>query len=313
MRPLPIGAIGELYIGGIGVGRGYLNKAELTAERFVHNPFQTEKEKARGYNGTLYKTGDLVRYLPDGNIEYLGRNDFQVKIRGFRIELEEIENALLEYPGVRQCVVVAKEQGISGKHIAAYYTGEDEIDEADLRTCLSGKLPKYMLPSVYKRLEKFPLTVNGKVDRRVLPEPEFVNGEEREKPQNDAERATLSIFAEALGLEEEAVSVTDNFFRLGGNSIMAIKLANQLRRELGIDVRVADIFACKTVRKLTEQFSEQKGEGTRIERAVFNRVEEQKLYSPRDACGLLKSMRAAAMLITCRWRGNWRRPPRQGV
>jgi amino acid adenylation domain-containing protein/non-ribosomal peptide synthase protein (TIGR01720 family) len=275
MRPLPIGAAGELYIGGVGVARGYLNKPELTAERFINNPFQTGEEK--GYNGRLYKTGDLARYLPDGNIEYLGRNDSQVKIRGFRIELGEIENALLGYPGVKQCVAVAKDRGESGKYLAAYYAGEGEIDEAGLRAYLSGKLPEYMAPSVYKRLEKFPLTANGKLDRRALPEPEFTNDEGHEKPQNDAEMAALKIFAGTLGLEEGAISVTENFFRLGGNSIMAIKLANRLRRELGMGVRVADIFTCKTVRKLAEQFGGRKGEEPKIERAVFNRTEEQKL------------------------------------
>jgi amino acid adenylation domain-containing protein len=277
MRPLPIGAVGELYIGGAGVARGYLNKPELTAEKFVANPFQTEEEKNRNYNGKLYKTGDLAKYLPDGKIEYLGRNDFQVKIRGFRIELGEIESALLGFPGITQCVVAAKERGESGKYLAAYYVGEGEIDEAGLRTYLSGKLPEYMAPSVYKRLENFPLTVNGKLDRRALPELDFAGDEAYEKPRDDMETGIVKIFEETLGLKEDAISVTENFFRLGGNSIMAIKLINRLRRELGMGVRVADIFVCKTARNLAEQFGGRKEEEPKIGRAVFNRAEEQKL------------------------------------
>jgi amino acid adenylation domain-containing protein len=274
MKPLPIGAAGELCIGGAGVARGYLNKPELTAEKFVRNPFQTGEEEARGYNGTLYKTGDLARYLPDGNIECLGRNDFQVKVRGFRIELGEIESALLGYGGIKQAVVTVKERG-GERYLAAYYVGE--ADEDALRAYLEGKLPEYMAPDAYKRLEELPLTVSGKLDRRALPDVEIGGGEEYEEPRDPAEEKIRRVFAEALGLEEGAVSVTGDFFRLGGNSLMAIKLSNKLQRNLGLGIRVADIFTHKTIRRLAEQFDGRGQERPRMKKAVFDHVEEQKL------------------------------------
>ncbi|NCX96970.1 MAG: gramicidin biosynthesis protein, partial [Chitinophagia bacterium] len=154
LNPLPIGAIGELYIGGMGVARGYLNQDKLTQERFIPNPFA---------EGRIYKTGDLVRYLPDGNIEYIGRNDFQVKIRGFRVELGEIENTIAQFPGIVQCSVqyFTEPKGI----LAAYLVTQEDVDESQLNSYLQSKLPDYMLPQAYIRLDKLPLTVNGKLDR----------------------------------------------------------------------------------------------------------------------------------------------------
>jgi acyl carrier protein len=240
MRPVPIGATGELYIGGVGLARGYLNKPELTAEKFVANPFQP--------NGLIYKTGDLVRYLPDGDIEYLGRNDFQVKIRGFRIELGEIESVIAGYAGVQQIAVEAKERyGV--KYLAAYYVGE--IDEGDLRKYLEAKLPEHMVPGAYMKLEKLPLTTNGKLDRRVLPEPETIGVEEAyEAPANEKEEKVINVFAEVLGLEAERLSATGDFFRLGGDSITAMQLSSRLRQHLGLQVPVKEIFVHRTARAI---------------------------------------------------------------
>ncbi|WP_162034287.1 non-ribosomal peptide synthetase, partial [Chryseobacterium potabilaquae] len=168
LRPVPLGAVGELYIGGSGLSRGYLNLPELTAERFLLNPFQSEEEREKGYNGRIYKTGDLVRYLAGGDLEYIGRNDFQVKIRGYRIELGEIESALLSYEGIRQSIVLAKEHSSGLKYLVGYYVSDTLFNPEDLSVYLSGLLPEYMVPSAYVHLELFPMTLNGKLDRRAL-------------------------------------------------------------------------------------------------------------------------------------------------
>jgi amino acid adenylation domain-containing protein len=275
-KPVPVGAAGELYIGGVGVARGYLNKPELTAEKFIANPYQSEEEKARGYNGMLYRTGDLVRYMPDGNIEYLGRNDFQVKIRGFRIELGEIESRLLEYKGIKQAVVVARERG-GEKYLTAYYTGEGELDESGLRAHIEGRLPEYMVPAAYVRLEEMPVTVNGKLDRGALPESEIQDTERYEGPADEMERRLCGIYGEILGIDTGSVSVWGDFFRLGGNSIMAIKLANRIQKESGEGIQVADIFKYRTVRKLAEAIAGGVGRGIKIAPVRFRKVEEQVL------------------------------------
>jgi amino acid adenylation domain-containing protein len=276
LRPLPVGAVGELYLGGIGVARGYLNKPELTAEKFIGNPYQTGDEKRRGYNGIIYKTGDLARYLPDGNIEYLGRNDFQVKIRGFRIELGEIESALGGYEGIKSAVVVAKERG-GLKYLAAYYVADREIDENALWEYLAGVLPEYMVPQAMMRLERLPLTVNGKLDRRALPEIELRDEAEYEGPENETERKLCDLFGQVLEMDSGKVSVTADFFRLGGSSIMAIKLANRIQKETEKPVRVADIFKYKTSRNLAEYIHSLQDDHPAIEAMTFSKAEDQVL------------------------------------
>jgi amino acid adenylation domain-containing protein/non-ribosomal peptide synthase protein (TIGR01720 family) len=268
MRPAPIGAVGELHIGGVQLARGYLNKPELTAEKFVQNPFQTEEEKAQGYNGRLYKTGDLARYLPDGDIEFLGRNDFQVKIRGFRIELGEIESAVSGYDGVKQCAVIDRERnGI--KYLAAYYVGEVEADK--LREYLNEKLPEYMVPGAYMQLERLPLNANGKLDRKALPEPDTYGAAEKyEAPANERETELAKIFADILGLEAEKVSVTGDFFRMGGDSIRCIQLVSRIRQRLGFEVSVQDIFALRTVRSVAARTAECKiGQAIKTEQGTL--------------------------------------------
>ncbi|MGZ8181071.1 MAG: amino acid adenylation domain-containing protein [Methylobacter sp.] len=220
------GTPGELHIGGIGLGRGYLNRPELTAEKFIPNPYGPAGSR-------LYKTGDLARYRPDGTIDYLGRNDFQVKIRGFRIELGEIENRLSAYAGVREAVVIAREDGHGDKRLVAYLTqdGGNELSIADLRADLAETLPDYMLPSAFVVLPMLPLTANGKLDRAALPKPDTdsVITHRYEAPQGPIETALSGIWQELLELER--VGRNDHFFELGGHSLMALTLVERLRRE----------------------------------------------------------------------------------
>ena len=244
-EPVPVGVVGELYIGGAGVARGYLGRAELTAERFLQDPF-SEEAGAR-----MYRTGDLGRWLPDGNIEFLGRNDFQVKIRGFRVELGEIEARLLEHPGVRQAVVIAREDVPGDKRLVAYYTSSPEhtAGAEHLRSHLMAVLPDYMVPAAYVHLDSLPLTPNGKLDRGALPAPDqdaYVT-QGYEPPQGETETILAQIWAEVLRVER--VGRKDNFFELGGDSIRAI-VASARAALIGIDLSVDQIFREQTIEKI---------------------------------------------------------------
>lgn len=248
----PIGVIGELYIGGDGLAAGYLNLPELTAARFISNPFQTGAENIQHRNGKIYKTGDLVRMLPDGNLEYIGRNDLQVKIRGYRIELSEIESVLTNYPGVKQAVVSMCEyvgdssENTSGKYLVAYYAVNRKLNEADLKMYLAKRLPKYMLPSIWIRLDALPLTVSGKVDRRLLPEAKFDGNSQHEMSSSEPELLICNAFIKVLSLKK--VRADDDFFELGGNSIKAIALTAVL--QANFNIKAADVFYLRTPRKL---------------------------------------------------------------
>ncbi|CAA7197515.1 Tyrocidine synthase 3 [Chryseobacterium potabilaquae] len=242
LRPVPVGAIGELYIGGVGLSRGYLNLPELTDEKFLANPFQIEEERKKGYNNRIYKTGDLVRYLPGGDLEYMGRNDFQVKIRGYRIELGEIENGLLSYEGICQAAVLAKENSSRLKYLIGYYVSDTAINHEELSVHLSGLIPEYMMPSVYVHLKELPITINGKLDRRALPEPIFTGDKEYIAPETPLQQSLAEIYGEVLDLPVASIGLHDDFFRLGGNSIMAIKLISKIYHQLGIQIKVADVF-----------------------------------------------------------------------
>ncbi|WP_275381987.1 non-ribosomal peptide synthetase [Xenorhabdus bovienii] len=244
----PIGAPGELYIGGAGVARGYWNRSALTAEYFVVNPFATAEDQVRGYT-RLYKTGDLVRWRPDGNLEYLGRNDFQVKIRGYRIELGEIENALAAHPQVKQAVVIDREHE-GNKALAAYLITEEMLSDELLIGYVSARLPDYMVPSSFTRIESVPLTLNGKLDRRALPAPVWVNRDDYVAPRNALETRLCAVWQDVLGLER--VGIEDNFFRIGGNSLMAIKLKAAILRETEIDIPLSILFSHKCISLLTE-------------------------------------------------------------
>lgn len=250
--PVPIGCIGELYIGGAGVGRGYLNNVEMTNKVFIENPFQTEEERTQNYNNRLYKTGDLVRYLPDGNIEYIGRNDFQVKIRGFRIELGEIETHLMMHPQIKQAIVLALNNLSGHKYLAAYYVAENELDQTELNIYLQNVLPEYMVPSTFVHLLAMPVNINGKIDYKALPEPILVTQASYVAPSSATEQSIIADIANLLGFDVSAISVTDDFFRLGGNSILAIKLSSKLTRAFDRSIRVADIFTYRTAQKLAQ-------------------------------------------------------------
>ncbi|MCG1048822.1 AMP-binding protein, partial [Mycetohabitans sp. B6] len=250
-QPVPLGAVGELYIGGAGVARGYLNRPELTAERFVHDPFVNET------HARMYKTGDLARYLPDGNLEFLGRNDHQVKIRGFRIELGEIEARLTQHAQVRDAVVLVVGEG-QDKRLVAYAVAEpDDALAGTLRTHMAAALPEYMVPSAFVRLDALPLTPNGKLDRRALPAPDadaFAH-QAYEAPQGELEITLAEIWSELLGVER--ISRHDSFFALGGHSLLAVRLMNRVAA-LGIALPLATLFAAPTLAGLAAALDAQR-------------------------------------------------------
>lgn len=258
LNPVATGIAGELYIGGAGVARGYLNQPALTQQKFINNPFATELDKSKGYI-KLYKTGDLARWLPDGNIEYLGRNDFQVKINGYRIELEEIENALLKIRGIRQASVQVKEKvigGLTSKYLVAYYVKavNAEINKQEIVHRLPQLLPNYMLPAALVELNCLPLTNNGKLDRQALPNPEFALANNYSVPTNRLERQMCKIWKMVLGIK--AVGITTNFFSAGGNSILSTLLLVKMK-QAGFNFSIKDIFEQKTIANLLKLYQRQ--------------------------------------------------------
>ena len=249
-KPVPIGVEGELYIGGAGLARGYLNLPELTQEKFIENPFATEKDKDLGYT-RIYKTGDICKWRDNGEIEYIGRNDFQVKLRGFRIELGEIEKVISEIKEIQQICVVAKENKSS---LVAYYTSSDKTITEDLiRAHIKDQLPKYMIPNAFIRLDKFPLTINGKLDRKALPDPQFIS-KDYIPPITATQKKLCKIWQKLL--EVKKVGITDNFFELGGSSILAIRAALLISEKLNISLQVGDIFSFNTVEKLAKHLND---------------------------------------------------------
>jgi amino acid adenylation domain-containing protein len=245
LNPVPVGVDGELHVGGVGVARGYLNRPELTAEKFIRDPFSSNPE------ARLYKTGDRARYLPSGDIEFLGRVDDQIKIRGFRVEPVEIETLLAKYPGIRDAAVVAREDADGGKQLVAYFTATQGAKPvvAELRRYLQGQLPDYMMPSAFVDLPAMPLTPNGKVNRRELPAPQF-----------EASLATLAIAtdplqAQLVGLWEDVlgkrpIGIRDNFFELGGHSLLAARLMHRTGQALGKTLPLAVLFHAPTIEQL---------------------------------------------------------------
>jgi hypothetical protein len=251
-QPLPVGVPGELYIGGEGVARGYLHRAELTAERFVANPFG---------GGRLYRTGDRVRWREDGSVEFLGRTDFQVKIRGHRIELGEVEAALAQSPGVRSAVVVAREDTPGDQRLVAYLVSDGSpLDPQALREGMRATLPEPMVPAAFVVLDELPLTPNGKVDRRSLPAPEPTAARPY-APPGDALQTTLArLWCETLGLEQ--VGVDDNFFELGGHSLLVVRLHRQIREALPDQaVAITDLYRLPTIRLLSHALAGRGGLG----------------------------------------------------
>ncbi|MEL7146684.1 MAG: amino acid adenylation domain-containing protein, partial [Bacteroidota bacterium] len=240
---VPNGIVGELYVGGAGVTMGYLGREDLTNERFIQNPYKP--------NERIYRSGDLARFNLSGELEYMGRIDHQVKIRGFRIELGEIAYHLSAHEQIKEAVVLAKEPE-GEKFLVGYYVSSAEVSVSDLRTYLSQKLPDYMIPSHFVHLKNLPLTSNGKLDRRALPDPEYVRGNDFEAPSTDMERQLVGLWADILKLSEDQVSVTTSFFEMGGHSLNAIGLANMVHKAFNIELSLQTIFGIPTVRSMAE-------------------------------------------------------------
>jgi amino acid adenylation domain-containing protein len=283
-QPAPIGVAGEIYIGGAGVALGYLNRAELTAERFVADPF-SEDAQAR-----LYKTGDVGRWRADGNLEYLGRNDHQVKIRGHRIELGEIESQLSRHAQVKEAVVLAREatssEVASGeKRLVAYVTcavpGELQVE--DLRRHLKAVLPEYMVPSAYVVLESLPLTANGKLDRKALPAPdlEAYGTKEYIAARNSIEASLCALWKDVLQLQK--VGVNDNFFDLGGSSLNAVLVVQRMQRDLKLKVSVIQMFIYPTVSHMAQYLSNSETEKTQQREASWDSSRPEALQTRRDS------------------------------
>ena len=253
LKPVPIGVPGELMIGGAGVARGYFNQPEMTAERFISNPFSKDPECR------LYRTGDLSRYRPDGNIEFLGRMDYQVKIRGYRIELGEIEAVLNDYPAVHEAVVIAREEVSSPKRLVAYVVPRngERLSTGELRNYAKEKLPDYMVPAHVVKLNEFPQTPNKKIDRKALPSPgkhRPERGDNFEPPQTEIEEAVAEIWAEAIGVHE--VGRNENFFELGGDSLSACGIVLSIQRTCNVDLPLQIIFHTPTVADLAKKLQE---------------------------------------------------------
>jgi amino acid adenylation domain-containing protein/non-ribosomal peptide synthase protein (TIGR01720 family) len=245
LQPVPIGVTGQMYVGGDGLARGYLNRPELTSQRFISNPYG---------EGRLYKTGDLACYLPDGNIEFLGRVDNQVKIRGFRIELGEIEATLNAHPQVQQAIVIARVDIPGNKRLVAYVvTQDDSINSNQLRVDLKQKLPEYMIPSAFVFLESFPLTPNGKINRNTLPAPdgEITRTDEYIPPNTEVEVILTNIWQEVL--LKEKIGIHDNFFELGGHSLLATQVISELRDAFEVELPLRTLFEAPTVAELSDR------------------------------------------------------------
>ncbi|NOQ28126.1 MAG: amino acid adenylation domain-containing protein, partial [Bacteroidales bacterium] len=240
---VPLGVSGELCISGVGLSRGYLNNPELSSEKFIDHPFKARE--------CLYKTGDLARRLPDGNIEFVGRIDHQVKIRGFRIELGEIENVLLKHKNIKECVVIAIEEN-RDKYLCAYLVIKEDFNEEEIRTYLSSSLPDYMIPSYFVELEEIPITSNGKVNRKALASPEIKAGDDYVAPSNETEEKIVEIWSEVLNIEKEDISTIANFFSIGGHSLKAANCINKLMNKFDINIPLLEIFKNPTINQLAD-------------------------------------------------------------
>ncbi|MHC5728442.1 MAG: condensation domain-containing protein, partial [Nostoc sp.] len=292
LQPVPIGVPGELHIGGAGLARGYLNRPELTNEKFIPNPFQRGRGQGAGGRGEtenqfsnsncdrLYKTGDLAGYLPDGDIEYLGRIDNQIKIRGFRIELAEIETALSEHGDVQSCCVIAREDTPGEKRLVAYVVPYPQVTPTinQLRHFLKAKLPEYMVPNTFVVLEALPLTPNGKVDRRALPAPDL-QSDQKEKyvaPRTPIEEMLAQIWTQVLKLER--VGIHDNFFEVGGHSLLATQLLSRIRNIFKVELPLRELFARATIAELAQSIGQLQQQDLKLSTPpILPRVENTQL------------------------------------
>ncbi|MGD2088255.1 MAG: amino acid adenylation domain-containing protein [Candidatus Aminicenantes bacterium] len=319
---VPIGIVGELYIGGAGLARGYVNNPELTSEKFINQKFL--QGGARCFTGavfskrgvappthsrsvrcrslgassqefagktkfhkvlvksappgrrrqTIYKTGDLARWLEDGNIEFIGRIDYQVKIRGFRIDPAEIESSLFNHPGIKESVVITRENKNGDKYLCAYIVPERELEISEVRKYLSQSLPDYMIPAYFVLLEKIPLTPIGKIDRHALPEPGIEAGQVYTAPRDRLEQVLVEIWSEVLGIEKGLISTTANFFELGGHSLKAAVLTEKVHKELDVKIELAEVFKHQTVRELAGHI----GQAERTRYSGIMPVEKREYY-----------------------------------
>jgi amino acid adenylation domain-containing protein len=262
---LPVGAAGELWVGGDGVGRGYLNRPGLTGERFTSDPFKPGEK--------LYRSGDLVRLWENGEMEYIGRADHQVKIRGYRIELGEIEAQLLKHKEIIGAVIVSKEDKRGDKYLCAYFIPGNKIESAELRSYLSMHLPGHFIPSYFIQLDSIPLTANGKINHGGLPAPEVEAGADYRAPANEVEEILVEVWADVLNLKKDVISVDANFFELGGHSLKVMELCSCFHKQLGVKVTVVEIFQNPTIR-------EQAAVITRMEKEKWEALEpaEEKDY-----------------------------------
>jgi len=243
----PIGAVGELYIAGAAVGRGYYNNNEMTAEKFMSDPL-VEGER-------MYRTNDLARRLPDGNIQFIGRSDSQVKVRGYRIELGEIESTMRSLKDVKEAIVLVLENETGEKYLTAYFVSGETLDVTDLREALMHNLPDFMIPSYFIQIPQIPLTANGKVDKRKLPAAQIDTAADYTPPRDDLDRKLVEVWAEVLDLEDENVGIDMNFFELGGHSLKATILISRLHKQLNVKLHLAEVFQAPTVREMADMIT----------------------------------------------------------
>lgn len=271
-RLVPMGMPGELCVGGVGLAKGYLNQPALTAVRFIADPFSPDP------NAKLYRTGDRVRYLPDGRLEYLGRLDNQIKLRGFRIELEEIESHLTQQAGIAEAAVLLREDSPGDKQLVAYYRPDtavaDSLDPVTVRNQLRGRLPSYMVPSRIMSLDSFPLTANGKINRHALPVPPPLAPAQLIPPTNDLEKTIATIWQEVLQLE--AISIEDNFFDLGGHSLLSMRVSSKLQQALKRDIPIVLMFQYPTIKSLAAHLSQGEQKQDQALQEARSRIEQQK-------------------------------------
>jgi acyl-coenzyme A synthetase/AMP-(fatty) acid ligase/acyl carrier protein len=264
---LPLGVVGELCIGGAGVARGYLNRDELTAEKFIQNPFDNQAGSA------IYKTGDLARWKTDGNIEYLGRKDDQVKVNGYRIELGEIESTLQQCDLVSQAVVLAKEDTRGSKRLIGYIVAKTEFNREAITDFLKSKLPDYMVPTMWVAMESLPLTINGKIDRKALPDPEAgeLSTKQYVAPRNEIEEKLVAIWQELLEIDK--IGIHDDFFDLGGHSLLAIRLVSYIERNLLVSIPLNVLFQFTTISDISKYLEIQASTNDKENKTKFELVE----------------------------------------
>jgi amino acid adenylation domain-containing protein len=288
---LPLGVAGELYIGGAQVGRGYLGKEKLTKEKFISNPFKTGE--------ILYKSGDLTRWQPDGNIEFLGRVDIQVKIRGFRVEPEEIESHLENHKGIKEAVVVVRESKTKDKYLCAYIVSsgkvEKEPDITDLREYLSQTLPDYMIPAIFMSVEQIPLTPSGKIDRKALPEPEIKTGRDYTSLESETEIKLAEIWSGILEVDSDVIGRESSFFGMGGNSLNLISLIGEINKEFQIDIPFAQIFDNPQIKDMADIIT--KSNISELPVVLLNQLAPGKIFSFPDQNGFGYGYASLASLL----------------